>query len=315
MDGHFPIGVVAKRSGLSPHVIRVWERRYGAITPARSATNRRLYSEADIRRLSSLARLTRYGHSIGQVATLSDAQLAELLRTIEPLSQPPRPSRRLSSELHPKDFVTEALGRIKAMDSRGLEVILNEAGIRMNQRDLIDYVLSPLLDQIGVLWENAQFRPAHEHMASAIIQSFISHLPEAYLSSETAPRIVIATLEGQRHELGALMAAKTAATEGWDVTYLGANLPTEDIVAVTKESDAHMLGISIIYAESSQQVLQAIDLLQKGLAPRVPIIVGGRFAISHRTALEKHGVIVVGTMSRFRELLMHRTLELTTAPS
>ena len=303
--------VVAKRTGLSPHVIRVWERRYGAIAPARSQTNRRLYSEEDIQRLSYLARLTQYGHSISQVATLPDDELAVLVQQLAAPLTPPGPRRLAAGKLNHQDFVHEALGRIKVLDTQGLEAILKEAGIRMSQRDLIDGVLSPLLEQIGALWKGGELRPSHEHMASAIIRSFIGNLPEAFTAADSAPRVVIATLEGQRHELGALMAAKTAAAEGWAVTYLGANLPTQDIAAVVAQADAQLLGLSIIYAEDPAKVINAIASLQDALPPHIPIVAGGKFTQRHKAEIEALGVIVLDNMDAFRDLLNHRNLELT----
>ncbi|MBX7259713.1 MAG: MerR family transcriptional regulator, partial [Candidatus Hydrogenedentes bacterium] len=53
-----PIQVVALRTGLTPHVIRMWERRYAAVCPTRTPTNRRLYSDSDITRLRLLSRAT-----------------------------------------------------------------------------------------------------------------------------------------------------------------------------------------------------------------------------------------------------------------
>ena len=82
-----PIKVVAKKTGLSPHLIRVWERRYGAVTPERSDTQRRMYSEREIERLKVLQMLTEAGHSIGNIATLGSripegALLAEPTTTV-----------------------------------------------------------------------------------------------------------------------------------------------------------------------------------------------------------------------------------------
>ncbi len=68
MDSSFSIQAVAKRTGLTPHVIRAWERRYGAIKPERSPGKHRLYSEAEIERLMILNRAVRSGHSIGKIA-------------------------------------------------------------------------------------------------------------------------------------------------------------------------------------------------------------------------------------------------------
>lgn len=79
----YPIKVAARRSGLSPHVIRVWEKRYGAAQPGRTATNRRLYTDADIERLRLLRLATEAGHSIGQIAALPTAAVRTLVATDE----------------------------------------------------------------------------------------------------------------------------------------------------------------------------------------------------------------------------------------
>ena len=74
-----PIKVVAQRTGLSPHVIRAWERRYGVVSPARTEGNQRLYSTADIERLDLLRRATELGHNISHLAELPSLRLRRLL--------------------------------------------------------------------------------------------------------------------------------------------------------------------------------------------------------------------------------------------
>ena len=79
-EAHQSIKVVARRTGLSAHVIRIWEKRYGAMEPERTGTNRRLYSDEQIERLSLLREITQNGHSIGHVAKLPTDKLRELAR-------------------------------------------------------------------------------------------------------------------------------------------------------------------------------------------------------------------------------------------
>src|SRR5678815_5381555 len=74
-----PIQIVTRRTGLSADVLRVWEKRYAVVTPVRSASGRRLYSDADIERLRLLVQATRVGRPIGQVAALPTAALRALL--------------------------------------------------------------------------------------------------------------------------------------------------------------------------------------------------------------------------------------------
>ena len=78
-EKRYPIKQVARRTGLSAHVIRAWEKRYQLVDPARTDTNRRLYSESDIQRLSLLGRLTGMGHAISSIADLDFEGLQRLL--------------------------------------------------------------------------------------------------------------------------------------------------------------------------------------------------------------------------------------------
>ena len=75
-----PMRVVTRRTGLSPDLLRAWERRYEVVTPSRSKGGRRLYSDADIERLRLLYRATLAGRSIGLVADLSADALAAVVR-------------------------------------------------------------------------------------------------------------------------------------------------------------------------------------------------------------------------------------------
>jgi DNA-binding transcriptional MerR regulator len=74
----YPIRYVAQRTGLTPHVIRAWEKRYRAVVPHRSAKNRRLYCEDDVQRLQLLKTITDAGHTISQVARLDSTELQNL---------------------------------------------------------------------------------------------------------------------------------------------------------------------------------------------------------------------------------------------
>ena len=95
MEAIHPIGVVERRTGLTAHVIRVWERRYGAVAPARSEGNQRLYTDADIDRLVLLAKAVANGESIGRIAHLSSEILKQIVKiekqsTLAPASTPER---------------------------------------------------------------------------------------------------------------------------------------------------------------------------------------------------------------------------------
>ncbi|MBB22512.1 MAG: helix-turn-helix-type transcriptional regulator [Roseibacillus sp.] len=78
-QGVYGIGAVVKRTGLAAPTIRIWEKRYGAVKPGRTETNRRLYSGEDVTRLGLLRSLTERGHSIRNIANLELPQLQKQL--------------------------------------------------------------------------------------------------------------------------------------------------------------------------------------------------------------------------------------------
>ena len=80
---HHSIKTASRMTGLSAHLIRIWEKRYGAVAPKRTATNRRLYSDDEIERLNLLRLATAAGHSIGNIAKLPLARLKSLVAKAE----------------------------------------------------------------------------------------------------------------------------------------------------------------------------------------------------------------------------------------
>src|SRR5512133_1309735 len=97
-EANYSIKAVAKLTGLTPHVIRVWEKRYGAVKPHRTDTNRRMYSESDVHRLGMLRHATTAGHSIGNIANLPEDRLAKLAMTSQVKGPPPDTTSRAGSD-------------------------------------------------------------------------------------------------------------------------------------------------------------------------------------------------------------------------
>jgi methanogenic corrinoid protein MtbC1 len=299
-----PIQVAARRSGLSPDVIRVWERRYGAVSPARSETNRRLYSDDDVERLLLLGQVTRAGRRIGDVASMSleelrataaaDRQAAERMTPAAASRPRSRPVQRHLTVCH------DAVGRF---DAAALEEALSDASIDLAPPVFMEHLLMPLMETIGLQWEEGALRVAHEHMASAVVRSYIGSLNNSGRLPEGAPEIVVATPAGQRHELGALMAAIAASSDGWRVTYLGPDLPAEDIAAAAKSRNATAVALSIVYPADDSRLNRELKRLSTQLGGSVALFAGGASAPSYREVIEEIGGQVVVDVSIFREEL------------
>jgi DNA-binding transcriptional MerR regulator len=221
VNAHQAIKVVARRTGLSAHVIRIWEKRYGAVEPARTGTNRRLYSEEQIERLGLLRDITRAGHSIGLVAKLRTEELRKLAAEASGDKSAGAPTKGAGAT----PLLGECIAAVKTLDSGKLEEALKHAATALGAQGLLQRVIAPLAQTIGDLWRDGSITAAHEHFASAVIRIFLGHAAKPFAGMEGAPVLLVATPSGQLHELGALLVGATASNLGWHVTYLGASLP------------------------------------------------------------------------------------------
>lgn len=286
------IAVVSRRTGVSQLLLRAWERRYAAVVPGRTETGRRLYSDRDLEKLTLLGLLTGAGHRIGDVA---GQPLDELRRLADEVSASPVPPVRPTSDAVPAShFLEDALKAVSAMDARGLEAVLGKALVHLSKPVLRKEFLAPLLEEIGNRWCDGRLRVAHEHMATAVIINFLTGLNARYQVTAGSPLVVVATPGGTYHEMGALLAASHAFEAGWDVLYLGPNLPAEDLAATSASGRVRALLLSIVFPASDPGVVAQLHELRKLVGPAMPIVVGGMSAASYREALSEIGAHLVG---------------------
>lgn len=302
METLYPMRFVAKTTGLSPHVIRVWEKRYGALRPGRSSTNRRLFSESEVARLRSLAKLTHYGHSISQLASLSDKDLRDLERELPNDSLPTAaPQAQIAWDL--EECLGLCLQKISDWDGAGLEAVLRRASVEFSAQTLIEKIVAPMLEEIGRRWESGEFRVAHEHLATAALRSFLGGLQPAYPEAMEGPLLVVATPAGQVHELGALLVAKTASNDGFKVLYLGSNLPAEEIAAAVKQQNAQCLALSLLFPAEEAKLFSELERLSRLLPSDFRWVCGGRAARLYQEKLRSLGCEVLSSLADFRAWL------------
>lgn len=182
---------MAQRTGLSPALLRAWEKRYGAVTPSRSEGGERLYSDEDVHRLVLLHRVVEEGRNISQVSSLS-------------------------------------------------------------------------MEQLEALVEEDQGDPAIPGVA-----------PEYRGSGRWSTGLVAATPARERHELGALLSAVSAAAEGWKGVYLGPDLPAAEIASSAPRLGAQVVTLSLVDPGLTDFFPEEIMALRRALPPTVRLVVGG----------------------------------------
>ena len=291
----YPLRAVVRRTGLSADVLRAWERRYRAIEPDRTQGGQRLYSDEDVERLVLLQRATAAGHSISEIARLDRVALQALMDR----AARPRTTRVLPAA---DAFLRDAVIAAEDLDPAAMEAVLKRAALSIGTEVFVDDLLPRFLRTVGDRWHRGSITPAHEHLATQAVRRVLGWVTEPFDAAADAPRIVVATPASEYHELGAMLVAAAAASEGWRVLYLGANLPAGDIVAAATQVGARAVALSLVYADS-EQALRELRETANGLPAEVKIFVGGMAAARLERSLADPRIQVLGELDALRVAL------------
>lgn len=267
--GHFSIKAVAQATGLSVETLRAWERRYDVVTPHRDASGRRTYSAADVARLRLLRSAIELGHTISKLAPLDEDNLAKLVATSGGQA---RPASRGAQ------FVERALDATMHSDPNGVEEALMLAIALLPPDEAALSVVSPLVREVGERWHRGEVSVAQEHMVTDIVRRLVIAVSRGYVRNDAAPSLVLATLSGERHELGILMCCWLAAARRIRTVYLGADCPPEEIARFALDVEAKAVLISMVMPEERVPATDQIQALARSLAGQCEIWVGGETA-------------------------------------
>lgn len=297
-----PIKIAAQRTGLSPHVIRIWERRYEAIKPQRTASKHRLYDETDIARLILLRRATETGHAIGQIAHLEDETLRQLLENEcanDASTTSPAPRLDTRAQL----CIDRCLTAIRNLDASAFEDELRRTALFYPHQQLITEIIDPLMQRVGQLWHEGNLCIASEHLATAVIRSFVDGIRSALRVADDAPLLLVATPRGQMHELGALFAATMATTEGWRAVYLGRDIAAADITATALLKGAAAVALSISYPSPDGLLQEELTQLRQSLGQDAILVIGGAAAANYCDILHEIDAVYIEDLPQFRPTL------------
>ena len=294
---------VAKLTGLSKDVIRVWERRFGLLKPTRGANRYRNYSDEDVTLLRYLKEQLDAGSSIGELAKLGREEILTRARANAPRvavveNMFGRLLRELVSTVNPLDRVT-------------FEKRLNGAVAVVPFDEALHGILLPLQEQVGQLWHDGQVSIAVEHYVTSQIQQKIFSAMNQLPVAEFGATVVVAGPPGEEHDIAALAVAYHCRVRGCRVYYLGANVP---IAALTKlcsqvEPDIAILSFPMVWSEAkSTELVQALIL---EVSPFCDIAVGGHGAIAMRDLFTNPHIEVLEDFSdldRKLDRLMRKTV-------
>ena len=252
----YSLGAVCRLTGLSPHVLRAWERRYDAVSPRRSPGGTRKYSESDIARLQLLAAGVRAGHRIGDLVELADSEIRSLLET---------PAGLPSTE--------QAIEALARLDSAEVERLLGMQLAALGPAEFASRVALPLLGEIGDRWGSGKLCVASEHLGSASLRMFLGIALRAHPNG-AGPPVLFATPAGERHELGVMIAAVCAQSCGARASYLGPDLPADQIVWAASEIGARAVALGAVTL-SGAKLSAELGRVRRELPDEVELWVGG----------------------------------------
>jgi MerR family transcriptional regulator, light-induced transcriptional regulator len=267
MEAHYPIRAVAKLTGLSIDTLRAWERRYAAVVPERSDRGRQ-YTQEQIQRLALLRALVERGHAIGQIASMTEPVLRELLK-----AEPPKRAEHPETATSDQSFIEPVMDAIARFDHTRVNEELGRLAALLTPRDLVYKVALPLMRAVGEGWHSGKLGIAQEHLASSALRNLLGSLVRLYPVQPGATKILIATLTGELHDFGILAAAMIAAINGIDPVFLGANLPGRELAEAAKSTATEM----VLVGYSSAVVTDATELSQlvASLPAGTELLVGG----------------------------------------
>jgi DNA-binding transcriptional MerR regulator len=247
--GVYTISEVEAITGISAEVLRQWERRYGFPKPERTPGGHRLYRPEDVEALLMVRRYLEEGAT----------PQAAIRRYLAHESRPEELPGELLATLLEAD-----LSRAEALFRRGVKLLGPEGALRG--------ILVPVLKQVGEGWHRGEVSVAQEHLATQFLRSRLQELLDLAGYPRGAP-ILVTTPPGERHELGAMLAAYHLRRRGLPALYLGPDTPLSDLGDLARKLGARALVLSALLPETLR-VLPDGSL--KGLAPRV--FLGGRGA-------------------------------------
>jgi MerR family transcriptional regulator, light-induced transcriptional regulator len=225
------IGELGRRLGVSDHVLRAWERRYGVLRPVRSAGGYRLYSAADENRVRRMqAHLAR---------GLSAAEAAGAALSEEPVPGPGGQAAGADNRdglAHAASALTRCLDQ---SDEPGAQAALDRLFAQYTIETVLRDVVVPYLHELGERWAQGTMSVAAEHFASNLLRGRLTSFAQGWGRGE-GPRAVLACAPGDHHDLALLAFGIVLHRNGWRVEYLGADTPVEEVARTAAQMSADL---------------------------------------------------------------------------
>jgi methanogenic corrinoid protein MtbC1/predicted DNA-binding transcriptional regulator AlpA len=276
------IGELSKRTGITTHTLRIWEKRHGAPQAIRLPSGHRRYPQAEVERLKTVAQALKLGFRAGKVVGGTPEELNRLL------GLETSDSSRVPSSIVNDDSIllNQWIQWIADYDEENLEMSLH---YQWGQRGPLEFVIrlaAPLVHRIGQEWQDAHLSVAQEHFATGILNNFLASRWRKQNDRKDGSTVVLTTLPGESHLLGLQMCATVISVTDWKIISLGLDVPEEDIITTVERLKAPLLCVSVSEWYTASQAKPILWRLRKRLGKHTEIIAGGGGAPQNLDGIE-----------------------------
>ncbi|HUI18171.1 MAG TPA: MerR family transcriptional regulator [Alphaproteobacteria bacterium] len=255
------IAAVARETGFSKELLRIWERRYGFPKPERDRNGDRLYRDEDLAKLRSIRRLLDRGMRPSRLAPLSRAQLVELMAKV-PARRPAGPAQ-----------CANLMALIKDCEVVELRRSFKQAVMALGLQRFVFEIACPLAEAVGSAWEQGVLDVFQEHLFSEALQWVLREAAASVTQVGGRPVVALATPPGERHGLGLLMVETILVLNLALCIPLGVDLPVSNLARIGDRVDVVALSISAAYpADDAAGVLRDI---RRALPQKTEVWAGG----------------------------------------
>lgn len=293
-----PIQVVSRYTGLSPELIRAWEKRYGVVKPARTKSGRRLYSDADIEHLSLVRKVTQFGRRISEVAVLPVEKLVEISNRDEKaaaLAATHRQDRLTTGKV--MEYFDRCTATVVRFDANGLQTVLQYATEELDIIFLLEDLLTPLQRHVAEECREGELLDCHHSMFNEMIRSYLISLGTR--KKTTAKSLVVCSMVQDPMLTGAKVAA-VANHYGWNPIYLGESVGCNEIINAVTSSSAHVAAISFDDSRENTLIPNEMKRLASTLPHHTRLIVNAPNASGYSSVLGSSDAMHVKNFGELR---------------
>jgi len=257
----YNLGYVMRETGIRADTLRAWERRYGVPAPQRSDGGHRLYSQHDIETIQWLIRQQNEGLSISKAVKLLKDLIAEGRDPLSPANA--RPGATAFHKSDPASLRAEWIRAIRDFDTLHSDQLLSQVFDNLPLRTALEEVLHKGMIEIGELWYRGQVTVQQEHFASALAIQRLNSLIAAAAAPIQPARILVALPAGEEHEIGSLMLTLMLRYGGFDVVYLGANVPIAQFQETLQQTKPKLVILSAQHLPSAASLRETASFINQ----------------------------------------------------